>query len=429
MSWLKSIRKATKSFKNKSSFNNAVSNLKATKTNIKNIDDIFKHLPYELKNHEMVVNGKRWRSIHGDLRVGNIRKALEELNVPNNITAANEASFRKLFTSDIPEIRMNKIQEKINISKKFHSDLDITGKTAADIEKALKKLKPKSKAKLEASYANIFKISGGLGVVAAGLYTYITITGDMYKDLALATKERDGCFLVNTLNGVTTSCKLISRSCNVESGTPCKTKMNEIIPYNINIMLHHFVKNNDSKSLEEISNKLSTNVRDNNDIDTVLSNSKNIEILKQYYNEQFSNNSDNNNHSNNIPFSNPCELYDKTSGCIACDSTATINSESYVDDSELAENYTLKCVRYSTVLETIVEIGQNVASDIFDTATSNSIGTRNLLPILFMFLITLLSISLGFRFLGKKDKREKEKEELLLLQKLENEQPHLFMNG
>ena len=71
----------------------------------------------------MFVNGKSWRSIHGDLRIGNIRKALKDLNIPNNITAADEATFKKLFTSDVPEIKLNKIKEKINTSKKFHSDL------------------------------------------------------------------------------------------------------------------------------------------------------------------------------------------------------------------------------------------------------------------------------------------------------------------
>ena len=425
MSWLKSTRKATKIFKNKNSFNNAVSNLKATKTNIKNIDDVFKNLPCELKKNEMFVNGKSWRSIHGDLRIGNIRKALKDLNIPNNITAADEATFKKLFTSDVPEIKLNKIKEKINTSKKFHSDLDITGKTATDIEKALKNLNPKSKAKLKASYANIVKVAGGIGFMVVGVYTAITFTGDMYKDLARAAKERDGCFLVNTLNGVTTSCKLLSRSCSVESGTPCKNKINEMLPYNINIMLHHFLKNKDYESLKEISNKLSLSVMNNEDIIKILSDSKNIKILQQYYDENFSH--------NNVPFSNPCELYNKTNGCIACDSSATINSEFYVDDSELAENFTLQCVRYSTVLETIVELGESLAIGVFDAATSNSIGTRNLLPILFMFLITLLSISLGFRFLGTNNNNNnnnvEKPEEILLLENLKNEQPQLFING
>ena len=412
MSWLKSIRKATKGIKDGNTFKEVVTNIRKTKTAIKNIDDVFNNLPFVLKNNELVVNGKRWRLIQADLRVGNIRKALNEIKIPNNITVADEATFKKIFTSQVPEIKLNKIKERINASKRFHSDLDITGLSVNEIKTTLKNLSPKSKVKLEASYKTIFKVAGGIGTTAVGVYAAIKFTNNIYDDLARATKERDGCFLVCTLDGVTSSCKLIHRSCGVESGKICKSELNERLPYNINIMLHHFIKNNDTSSLKEIESIL--NIRlDHNNIGNVLTQTNNVNKLHTYYKENFSN-------KNVAPFSDPCGLYNKTSGCIACDSSATVNSELYVDDSELAVNYSLQCVRHSTVLETLVEISENMALDIFNAATSNSIGRGNLLTYLFMLLTTLLFISLGLKFLRNPNKKE--------VQNLEIE-PLLFKNG
>ena len=72
MSWLKAIRKGTKSLKNPKVFDDAVSNIKHTKSGIKSVDDVFKELPFDKNGDELVVNGQRWRKCQADLRVGNM---------------------------------------------------------------------------------------------------------------------------------------------------------------------------------------------------------------------------------------------------------------------------------------------------------------------------------------------------------------------
>ena len=390
MSWLKAIRKGTKSLKNPKVFDDAVSNIKHTKSGIKSVDDVFKELPFDKNGDELVVNGQRWRKCQADLRVGNIRKALREMKIVNNITAADEVAFKKMFTSKVPEVDINKMKKNIDASRKFHSDLDIKGLTENEITKQLKQLRPKSKAKLEAGYKTILKRAGVTGVAVAGIYASIVLTNNMYEDLAKATKAREGCFLVSKVDKVTSSCKLILRSCGVENGTACKSMISKILPYNINIMLNHFLEHNDETSLTEIRDNLNITVNKDT-IHTVLNQTEDVYKLQKYYKEKFSN-------EYSPTFANPCGLYNRTSGCIACNPSATTNSELYVDDSELADNYSLQCVTDSTVLETLVDIATNMGLEIFDATASNSIGMGNLVSIMFLVLTILLFSSLGLRF-------------------------------
>ena len=396
MAWLKAIRKGTKSIPNSELFNNVVMSIKTTKSGIKNIDDVFANLPFAKKGDELTVNGYRWRVSQADLRLGHIRKVLKEMKIPNNITAADEAIFKKLISSKVPEVEINKMNNNIKAAKRFHSDLDIKGVTGKEIKQ---KLSPKSKAKLEANYRTIFKIAGGVGGVAVGLYATIVFTNNIYNDLAKATKAREGCFVVSKVKNVTQSCKLILRSCGVANGTGCRGSIAKKLPYNISIMLNHFVTNNDNKALDDIEINCGIIVNKTN-INTVLNHSQNIDKLQKFYKQKYSLESE------QPPFANPCGLYQKTSGCVACNPSATTNSELYLDDSELGENYSLQCVTDSTVLETLVDIATNMGIDLFD-ATSGSRGKGSLIvSIVVVLLVTVLFVSLGLKFF-KTNKRKK----------------------
>ena len=100
MAWLKAIRKGTKSITNDTLFKNTVTSIKTAKIGIKNIDDVFASLPFAKNGDELTVNGHRWRSCQTDMRVGNIRKVLKQMKIPNNITAADEALFKKTISSN-----------------------------------------------------------------------------------------------------------------------------------------------------------------------------------------------------------------------------------------------------------------------------------------------------------------------------------------
>ena len=134
----------------------------------------------------------------------------------------------------------------------------------------------------------------------------------------------------------------------------------------------------------------------------MLNDSGSIHKLQKYYEKKYSPEN-----KQQQPFANPCSLYNRTSGCVACNPSATTNSELYLDDSELAENYTLQCVTDSTILETLVDVATNMGIDLFD-ATSGSRGKVNLIfSVVFGILLLILFISLGLRFLRNKNKIKK----------------------
>ena len=410
--FLKTLRKATKSLPTKKMFDNAVTSIKTAKSGITSIDEVFANLPFTKRGDELLVNGKRLRASLADIRVGNIRKVLRDMKIPNNITAGDEAAFKKLIGSKVPEIEINKMNRNINTAKKFHSDLDIKASTGKDIEQ---QLTPKSKAKLTASYKTIFKIAGGVATTGVGLYTAIVFTGNIFEDIAKATKAREGCYVVRKVNNVTSSCKLILRSCGVENGTACRGNIADNLSYNMNIMLNHFVQNNDSESLNEIGKILNISINKTTNIDTVLAQTGTIDKLQKFYESRYSQRSQ-------VPFSNPCALYKRTSGCVACNPSATTNSELYVDDSNLAENYSLQCVTNSTVLETLVDVATNMGIDIFDAATFSLRGRGNIIfCATFVILLVILFVSLGLKFMRNNTKymwennQDSSKEPLLTL--------------
>lgn len=361
MTWLSAIRKASIRMVDDARFDSAVDSLKNAKSGVASIDDVLKRLPYTRRADEVHVNGVRWRDKVTDLRVGNVRQTLHDMQVHANVSPADESAFKSVLRSqDLPDFVVSDLETDTRYAKRVHVDLDVTLHTGAELENALS---PASKAKVDTIMDKVKK-AVGTAAVATGLFAAIAIGGDLYENLARATKERDGCYIVETVNGVTSACKIVNRSCSDAVGpTPCLVdKIKAYIRPNLYMTLRHLIETNDTQTLNDIRDKCGGIVLTDVTLDEVLSRDADVSKLLKYVDE----------HDKLAAAAiDPCK-FATTDVCAACDPSADVTSARYLDDSRFPDNWTVKCVTGSTILDTLVDVTSALGVDVFAKASESA---------------------------------------------------------
>lgn len=363
MSWLKNFKKGAKRFSSDAKYTEAVTSIKNSEIGISSIDKTFKDIDYVKEGDELYVGGVSWRSKMPDWRMGRFRKGLDDMKVPNSIKPRDEEAFKKVMTKNLPDPELDVMDTKIKNAKKMHSDADVAAESGEELEK---KLKPATKAKVTSWYTKL-KVAAGTTAIGLGLIGAIVFTSDMFADLANATKERNGCYAVQKLNGKTQSCKILNRSCESTTGTSCPSNVSRNLQANIYIMIHHYVEHGETDLLNQLAANTGITI-DAGNVDTVLEVEDNVTKILGFYETQYPAGS-----GNTMPF-DPCATTKFTEGCAACDTTAVTNSPHYTDDSDMPDNINMRCVTNSTMLDTMVDVATNMGVDLFNAASDSIAG-------------------------------------------------------
>lgn len=381
MKWLKAIRAAGKEFHTHAHYKAAVEDLKLVTCNVHSVDEVFSKIQYTRLGNELAVNGATWRTIQNHLRVGEIRYALKKMKIPSAVTLKDEIALKNILRTQVPEFEAIELKKNIEAAKVMHSDLHVTADTGAELEA---KLDVKSKAKLTATW-NKLKNVVGVGGKAAGIIGAIVVGGNMYENLVTATKERNGCFILQKVNGKTKACKILNRSCgSKDEKNACDSKTARLLHQNISILIKNALAH-DKSSLEFANFTLGFPLTSAN-VDKVLSDTNNVNKLITTYAAYGAEEA-----------AYPCQVAGKSTGCVACDPSAQRTSVEYVDDSELPINFSVQCITDSSILDTLVDattgVGMKLWSRVEDSFGSG--GTMKIVAIVVtLFMVVLIVISL-----------------------------------
>ncbi|UHB41728.1 PIF-5/odv-e56 [Macrobrachium rosenbergii nudivirus] len=398
--WLDDINVGSFPLKNADDFTKNVDIVKNAQSGIKNIDDVFKSLPMTQVGDEIFINGKKsFREVNTKFRKGELNSAFADVDVATTITSADEAVMRKALKEEVPDIDIANLDNNINVAKKHHEDLNVDAKDGADLEG---KLSNKSKEKVKSMYSKIKKVVG-VGVVAAGVFTALYITDKVYDDLAEATNNRNGCFIVYK-NTNTVACKLPARGCGFgdEGAPPCETELIQKTTYNIRLMVLDIIQTSDTASVKAV-NDAGGDWQTGDTADDVLGRSQNISILNGLYPTKYPT-------IDSVTF-NPCTLAGVIKGCVACNSALPTNDIGYCSSETLDTNMVYKCVTDSTVIDTLTDIATNLGVDLF-TASGDSVSGSfqgNFFMVLIIILVLIVLGALALKFIPRKSDKVTEK--------------------
>ena len=381
MSFLKVVRGASDVLPTSARFEVASTNLKAAESGISSIDSIFRDMPTVYRNNiELGVNNVPWRDVAGDFRLGELNSAFGKMNL-ERVSPSDQIAFKNIIEPTVPDFQIKTMQDNISNANLVHSDLRVTAESGPELQA---QLSPASQAKVESSWMKI-KTAVGAGGTAIGIIAAVVIGANMWQSLVEATNQRNGCFITSKVNGKTSSCKIMNRSCMNQSGSnACGTNVASLVDFNIYLFAHNAVDTNDTVTLNAL-NALGI-VLNSSTINNVLNNPNDVRTMYEYYQDL----------AVKPPIANPCGSV--TTGCIACDSSAQINSATFVSDVNLADNMTIQCITNSNVLETLVDVGTGLGIDIFGTLTDSLSGSFSSQVWIIMAVIVIGLVILGFFF-------------------------------
>lgn len=401
MSWLKDIRFGSKPLKAAEDFDINIGKIKSAESGVDNIDTAFKNLDYKQVGDEIHVNKARYRDMEAKFRQGEISSALTDADVATSITTSDEALLKETLRNDAPDIDVKELDTKIDSAKSFHSDLDVTSTSGADLES---KLSTGSKEKANSMWAKIKKVVG-VGVVATGVFTAVLLTDSVFDDIHNAANARNGCFLVYKSSN-TQACKVASKSCGYGASTStiptCDTDMSKNLQYNIFLMVTHYVNTKDATNITALKGKGCT-WPDDATADVVLGEEANIPILSEYYETTYPTFSD-------VPFV-ACDLVGSDYvGCVSCDPTQPTNSVKFTSSETLDGNMVYKCITNTSAIEAITDLATTLGVDIFSASGDSLSGSfqGNFLLAIIVILVLITAIALIFKFAVKKKDPKKE---------------------
>lgn len=303
------------------------------------------------KRIESTVGNVPFTQIEGYFRRCDLSGLVRRLNLNVRVPSGLETNLKSVL--QVPDWKVRDIDVTYSKARTRGSaavELDV--KNVPNSQSFLSNLSTGAKKKLD-SIAKSIKTKAGTGVAVVGVIGGIYLAGDFISNLIRATNERKGCFLVKNVNGKTTSCKLPNRSCVNDEGTACAGGVE--YEYNpICWLISKLIKGEDLKDVFDADET----VNDTN-LQKYLDDADKYEIMYEKYLVV----------KDDLKNLSICTAFNsiddgKIPTCRACDPYAETDSSEYFDSSELAENFSLKCVASSSVLETLVDGAVSVGVDI-----------------------------------------------------------------
>lgn len=324
--------------------------------------------------------------------VGYVNHILREANLDALIALASRkipigVSDRALFSKligETPEKALKTVRDASDAAKRTHGTLNVSD---------VKDLSVSSARDVKTVENNLFKYFKQGTTVALTIGTvYVAVDW-----IAKATEARKGCFMITTISGKSTSCKIASYSC--ESGKTGNFCSNVGAYYNTTLCLMAAadLPDTDQRKIElctgfnvspsELKKKLASV------IDSQFATASSIITNMQADPKKRIT-------PNICTIVHPDIEGGKIPSCRMCSPTDNPVSTTYIDATQYGENITFQCVDKPSILDTISDVVVTTGKDIWQ-GVSGGLGSalRILLIVLGVFLGLLVILGLGVKYL------------------------------
>lgn len=371
----------------KASVEEASTLLKSVNSTVRSVDEAVKSLP--------VSRARQGYLLMGEETVGSVNKILREGDLSGLVriskrdipyTSADTKAF-KSTVADVPEKKFRDVQDLAASSKKSHPQLDVSAEQAANLSNSAKADVKKIENNLSKKFAAGTKIALTIGAIYVGV-----------DWLTKATEQRKGCFMLTTLNGKTTSCKVQAYSCIGSGGTLCSTTP---AYYNTTLVLMKIatLANDDARKIK-VAEAAGVSVADlQNKLATIID--QKYEAVSAVITAM-----------QDKPALTVCELKhpDIEKGvippCRLCSPSDNPISTTFIDSSQYPDNVTFQCVINPSLLDTaadaIVNTGENILNGVGGAISG---ALKPILIVVAVILVLVLLISILVKFVPKRKQK------------------------
>jgi hypothetical protein len=316
---------------------------------------------------------------HLKIKSGDLDAMLKDLDTNVVATASEREAFGKTVELN-PDKEFKQLDEEITKNKATHGDLAVADETKMSTETKEKIKKAESKLKTGAKYALIIGgIIGGIGWLKS------------------AVKKRDGCWMVSTINGQTTSCKVQSYSC-ASSSTDSDSACQELAYTNsvLQLMAISALDDNDSIKTKFLADSgLTADDIKSESLGAILTDKtksanyiKGIKAMASPLKVDICKISNSSIEGGVIP------------ACRMCDIGASPTSTAYIDPTQFASNISFKCVTGSTYLDVLTDVAKSTGLDLLGSSSNMSGNLGSIFKWGAIIVIIILVLLIVFKFIG-----------------------------
>ncbi|ACH96245.1 odv-e56 [Oryctes rhinoceros nudivirus] len=355
--------------------------LKSFKSNIKSLDDIVTTLPVTKNKYGFIELAEN--------SVGNVNKVIREANLAELVrlsgknvpyTSADVVSFKTLV-SDTPELSFKELSDLVTANKKSYPQLDLKTADFPTMSKT--------------ASANITRIENNLlKYVSTGGKVLLTL-GVIYVGvdwLTKTTEQRKGCFMMTTINGVTTSCKVEAYSCIGSGGELCSSALPY---YNTTLVLMKIATLPDD-------NELKIKVAQAAGVQVSALNSSLASVIDTKYSEvsQIIESETNKPTFSICSITHPDVENGVVPACRMCSPSDNPISTTYIDGNQYPDNITFTCSINPSILDVVTDAAKSTGKNLLaGISTTLSTILKPLLIVAAVILVIIILVSIGVKLL------------------------------
>lgn len=367
----------------------ASSLLRNVDSGIKSTDDAIKKLAVtKSKQGAVLLGDTHVGAINRILRQGDLKKliAVSKQNIP--VTAADVSAFKKLV-GNTPELGLKNVDDVATVAKRERPHLNATLETLDKIPDTARRDLKKVESNLYKHFKEGTTVALTIGVATVGV-----------NWISEATRTRKGCFMLTTLDGRTTSCKVAAYTCSTgdaDKGNRCTGATDY---YNTTLVLMHLVSLPDADP-NKIAIATATGIPVNE------LNAKLAIIIDNHYPAvaaAIKNMGDQRPKTFSIcGITNDAVEGGVVPSCRMCDPTANPVSTAFIDPEQYADNITFQCVTNPSVLDTVSDAIVSTGHNLWDGVITGASGAFKQIGILaVIILVVLVLVTFIARTLTKK---------------------------
>lgn len=326
------------------------------------------------------------------LRRGNLREfaTLSKSLDPGN---AAQAGFRQSISGTVPDIKIRQLDDATTSARIAHADLDVVPTDTDTSATFMQRLTPEAGIKLENAMRKIRSLAGTTAVVGGVVVGFI-IGVDLLQNLIDETRNRRGCFRIRPTGrrDDIVSCRLLTRTCHEpRDDRPCVGGDNfpfpeppGFFPTNVRLVLEQALT--DPLMQVQIRNSLDIEIFDRAAIDKIMNSADLFDKMSKLHLDA------------NMRVIDPCMNIPGTNTdlCRACSTALNANDVGFADLSELSDpSISLICIRSSSILDTIVDIGIGNGVDLlspFGRISDSGSGAFIMYTLIIVLLIIVAAI-------------------------------------
>lgn len=327
--------------------------LSSVNTEIKVFDDVMKGITrVEARDGLLFIgegDGILVNELEQLIKSADLLELVSRLNAQVIVTPLEIDAFRTIvgFT---PQRVLRDLERLININRTVYNRLDATVETFDQLSQT---------AKDEIVRIEKYLINWKGGVVLLLTLGAMTVTAGW---VLRETRRRAGCHMLTTINGKTTSCKIMNYSCTKTDGMECKPPA-KLYNTTLEMIAIAQLSNDDTRKIEAAKHfDVPVDMLENRLgelIDTKFADVSNyIKSLKLLPTFDVCTPKNPNIESGIIPF------------CRMCNPMADPKSTQYIDSSMYATNVTFKCVVNPSIIDVITDAAQASGLKLFDSIKS-----------------------------------------------------------